>query len=170
MEICDLNQMEDIRWKQRYDNLAKAYSRLKDGLDSVNFDLYHDLRRKAENDIATESDIKRINDLSLSLEGIIQRFEYTYELFINTLRDLEISYGISSEFLKGPRPVLEHALQNGLISDHDGWRKMIKARNLTSHTYNESTADAITAQIRNTFVPLMDELFEKLTYEYHRAN
>ncbi len=162
--------MEDIRWKQRYDNLSKAYSRLKEGLGSVDFDIYHELRRKAENDIATEQDIERINQLSLSLEGIIQRFEYTYELFINTLRDLEMYYGISSEFLKGPRHVLEQALQIGLISDHDGWRKMVNARNLTSHTYNESTADAIIGQIRNSFVPLMDVLFDKLANEYHRTN
>ena len=74
-------------------------------------------------------------------QGLIKAFEYKYELAWNTLRDLLRSQGDSS--LLGSRDTLREAFRLGLIEQGEAWMLMLQDRNLTSHTYNRSTADAI---------------------------
>ena len=109
-----MEQQTDIRWIQRYANFHKACVRL----------------------IAvTESD-RFMEDLSeLEIEGLVQRFEYTFELAWKVLQDLLIYKGY--EFMLGPNGTMKMAFEDGLISDHDGWRKMAKSRNTLSHVYDE---------------------------------
>ncbi|MEQ9300739.1 MAG: HI0074 family nucleotidyltransferase substrate-binding subunit [Cyclobacteriaceae bacterium] len=162
--------MEDIRWKQRYDNLAKAFQRLSQAIKGFDYQRYTELRVKEENNILGDDQITDLNELDLMREGIVQRFEYTYELFINTLRDLLIYNGTPSEGVNSPRQVLQYALNAGWVDDHDGWRSMMKSRNLTSHTYDQATADLISRQIHEEYELLMNQLFEKLTDEYNQKN
>lgn len=54
------------------------------------------------------------------------------------------------------------AFENGLISNHDGWRRMAKARITTSHTYNEGDADEIVSNIYNEYACLLSELLDLL--------
>ena len=54
--------------------------------------------------------------------GLIKAYEYTFELAWNTLRE---------------------AFRLGLIEEGEAWMLMIQGRNLTSHTYNRATAEAI---------------------------
>ena len=49
--------------------------------------------------------------------------------------------------LLGSRDTLREAFRLGLISDGETWMLMIQDRNLTSHTYNRSTADMIAEHI-----------------------
>ena len=96
---------QDIRWLQRYDSFHRANKRIQD---------------------ITESD-KKADDLSeLEMEGLIQRFEYTFELGWKVLQDLLKYKGY--EFVQGPNGTLQKAFEDGLIADHDGWRRMAKAR------------------------------------------
>lgn len=107
-----------------------------------------------------------LEQLDLEREGIIQRFEYTFELFILTLQDYLKNTGEPPEEVSGKTGILKKALSNNLIKDHDKWRKMLKSRNLTSHTYNEETADEITEDVIHIFFPLMQKLYARLKEQY----
>lgn len=48
---------------------------------------------------------------------------------------------------------------------HDGWGKMLKARNTTSHTYNEGEALSIVECIYNEYAPLFKKLDKRLSNE-----
>ena len=105
---------KDIRWLQRYVNFHRANKRILE---------------------ITESN-RTPDDLSeLEMEGLIQRFEYTFELGWKVLQDLLKYKGY--EFMQGPNGTLQKALEDGLITDHDGWRRMAKAYTTTLCAYNE---------------------------------
>jgi nucleotidyltransferase substrate binding protein (TIGR01987 family) len=53
--------------------------------------------------------------------------------------------------LFGSRDVVREAFQVGLINNGEMWMEMIKSRNLTSHTYNEVTADEIIALVHDKY-------------------
>ena len=93
---------QDIRWLQRYDSFHRANKRILD---------------------ITESD-KTPDSLSeLEMEGLIQRFEYTFELGWKVLQDLLKYKGY--EFVQGPNGTLQKAFEDNMITDHDGWRRML---------------------------------------------
>ena len=92
--------------------------------------------------------------------GLIKAFEYCFELGWNTLRDLLRRQGNAT--LLGSRDTLREAFRLGLIRDGEAWMLMIQDRNLTSHTYNRATADAIAGNILERYVPCYQELREAL--------
>ena len=129
----------DIRWIQRYANFHKACGRLLE---------------------VTEAD-RYIDDLSeLELEGLVQRFEYTFELSWKVLQDLLLFKGY--EFMLGPNGTIKMAFEDGLITDHDGWRKMAKSRNTLSHVYDEEEVLPIIRLIYSDYAPLLKQLDELL--------
>ena len=93
-------------------------------------------------------------------QGLIKAFEYTFELAWNSLRDLLRSQGNST--LLGSRDTLREAFRLGLIEDGETWMLMIQDRNLTSHTYNRSTAEAIAANIVDRYLPCFKDLYARL--------
>lgn len=132
----------DIRWIQRFDNFHKACQRVLD---------------------ITESD-RHVDELSdLEMEGLVQRFEYTFELAWKVLQDLLKYKGY--EFVQGPNGTLAQALEDGMISDHDGWRQMARARNTTAHTYNEEDVKEVAYDIYDKYAFLLKELDLKLEKE-----
>ena len=133
---------QDIRWLQRYDSFHRANKRIQE---------------------ITESD-KKVDDLSeLEMEGLIQRFEYTFELGWKVLQDLLKYKGY--EFVQGPNGTLQKAFEDGMITDHDGWRRMAKARVTTSHTYNEGDAIEIVRNIYKEYSYLLQRLDNRLNEE-----
>lgn len=135
----------DIRWVQRFNNYRNALAKLKEAISDERLAIYSDLER----------------------EGMIQRFEYTYELAWKTLQDLHEHKGYLD--IKGPNPTLEQALKDGYITDEKGWRKMKKSRELTSHTYDSDTAQAIAKDIVTVFLGLLLALEEKLLIEWMKS-
>ena len=134
-----MEQQTDIRWIQRYANFHKACSRLV---------------------AVTEAD-RFMDDLSeLEIEGLVLRFEYTFELAWKVLQDLLIYKGY--EFMMGPNGTLKMAFDDGLIADHDGWRKMAKSRNTLSHVYDEEEVLPIVKLIYSDYAPLLKKLDEEL--------
>ena len=93
-------------------------------------------------------------------QGLIQSFEYTYELAWTTLKDFFEDQGESAIF--GSRDAFRLAFKRGLIEEGEVWMDMIKSRALTSHTYNEQTAKAIAQSIRGTFFPEFVKLRARL--------
>jgi hypothetical protein len=74
----------------------------------------------------------------------------------NTMRDLLRSQGDTS--LLGSRDTLREAFRLGLVEEGETWMLMIQDRNLTSHTYNRSTAEAIAANIMGSYLPCFQQL------------
>ena len=127
--------MQDIRWKQRFDNYSKAFDELKESLELAN------------NRPLTK----------LEKQGVIQGFEYTHELAWNLLKDyLEFQGHVG---LIGSRDTTREAFKRGLISDGDIWMEMIKSRNLTSHAYDRDTAEQIYTAILSRFSPEFQLLY-----------
>jgi nucleotidyltransferase substrate binding protein (TIGR01987 family) len=94
---------------------------------------------------------------------MIQGFKFTHELAWCVLKDYLEHKGFTGVI--GSRDATRLAFKNGLIEDGEVWMDMIKARNQTSHTYNESTAAQITADITGSFFPafeLMARTFSSL--------
>ena len=114
----------DIRWIQRLNHFSKALSQLTKFI------------QKGE-----------LNELEK--QGLIQAFEYTYELAWNTLKDYFELQGESD--IHGSRDAFRLAFKRGLIEDGETWMDMITSRTLTSHTYNEEVAEKIAADIVNRY-------------------
>jgi len=134
---------QEIRWIQRLSHYAKALSQLTKFIEKG-----------------------RLNELEK--QGLIQSFEYTYELAWNTLKDYFEAQGETN--MHGSRDVFRLAFKRGLIENGETWMDMIKSRSLTSHTYNEDVAEIIAADIVNRyfseFVTLktkMESLMEEAT-------
>ncbi|WP_256360557.1 HI0074 family nucleotidyltransferase substrate-binding subunit [Methylomonas koyamae] len=62
----------------------------------------------------------------------------------------------------GSRDATRMAFKLGLIDDGDSWMDMIRDRNRTSHSYNQDTAQAIAANIKQRFLGLFVQLQIKL--------
>ncbi len=94
---------------------------------------------------------------ALYRDGLIQRFEFTVELSWKSIKEYLEDQG-STMSIATPRAVLKEAFAAGIIQDPDEWNKIITARNITSHVYDEKTAEDVAAQICNDFLPPMQKL------------
>ncbi len=126
---------KDIRWIHRFNNFSKALEQLAKFIEK--------------------------GELSeLEEQGLIQAFEYNYELAWNTLKDFLEARGETNIY--GSRDAFRLAFRRGLIEEGEAWMDMIKSRALTTHTYNEETADEIALAIKtvyyNEFVKLQKKL------------
>jgi nucleotidyltransferase substrate binding protein (TIGR01987 family) len=133
----------DVRWKQRFENFNKALAQLNEA-----------------DELSRQRPLSRLEN-----QGLIQAFEFTYELAWNTLRDFLIFQGVSD--LIGSRDTSREAFKRQLISDDEGWMMMLNDRNRSSHTYNQTTADDIVGHIHGRFVALFHQM--SATLEVHRA-
>lgn len=127
---------KDIRWKQRFVNFNKAFSQFEKFLEK-----------------------EELNELEN--QGLIKAFEYTFELAWKTLQDLLKEKGYKE--IHGPKPTIQQSFQDGYINNGKDWMKMLEGRNLTSHSYNEDTANEILDEIRETYFDLLLDL--KITLE-----
>lgn len=80
------------------------------------------------------------NPDSLSRDGIIQRFEYCFELCWKTSKKILFESGINSDT---PKDVIRECAKVGWLESPEIWFEFLKARNLTSHIYNEDVATEI---------------------------
>jgi len=125
---------EDIRWKQRFDNFSRALASLRKAVE-----------------------LSRERPLSeLEQQGLIQVFEFTHELAWNVLKDYLEAKGISG--LVGSRDAVRSAFRNDLITDGETWMEMIKARNLSSHSYDPKVANEIATDICARFGPAFEQM------------
>ena len=89
-------------------------------------------------------------------QGLVQAFEYTYELAWNVVRDYLREQG--NQDIHGSRDAIREAFSLELIKDGEGWMEMLKDRNLTAHTYNEETARAIAEHVSTRYFDLFAAL------------
>ena len=104
-------------------------------------------------------------DLSniLVYDGVIQRFEFSYELAWKLIKAYLEYEGIAD--IKSPRAAFKEAFAAGLIDNGELWLEMIDDRNLTAHTYNEEYAKQIYAKVKEKYFPLLAALADKLAGE-----
>lgn len=132
-----MNASKDTRWHQRFENLERAFRLLQEAAG-----------RQSLSD--------------LEAEGMVQRFEYTFELAWKTLKDFLELQGFTVAY---PREVIKTAFQVGLISMGDAWFKMLDRRNEAAHTYDRQRFLEITNAIRTTFLPALTALVDRLRQE-----
>jgi nucleotidyltransferase substrate binding protein (TIGR01987 family) len=119
-----MGDLKDIRWRQRYQHFDKAYHQL-------------------------EAAMSVYDTLSvLEKEGLIQRFEYTFELAWKTLKDYLEYQKVEVSF---PREVIKAAFHHGLIIDGEVWMDMLEQRNLLAHTYDEDRFQKAVSMIKNYY-------------------
>ena len=68
--------------------------------------------------------------------------------------------------VKGPKPVIKQAFNNGIIKDGQDWIDMLTDRNNSTHLYDESGAQRIFDNIQVKWLGLLNHL--KLTLENER--
>jgi nucleotidyltransferase substrate binding protein (TIGR01987 family) len=84
------------------------------------------------------------NTIAIFKAGVIQNFEFTYELCWKFIKRW-LSENIGYSYIDGlsRKELFRKAIEYGLIDSFDKWMIYHKARNLTSHTYNTEAADEI---------------------------
>jgi nucleotidyltransferase substrate binding protein (TIGR01987 family) len=130
-----MERKKDVRWKQRFTNYQKALSQLQKFLVP-----------------------KKLNELEE--QGLIKAFEYTYELAWNVMRDYLRENGF--DMLIGSRDAIMCAFREKIIDDGEEWMNMFRHRNLTVHAYNEDAVKSIATAILDTYIPLFNELEQKM--------
>ena len=96
-------------------------------------------------------------------DGVIQRFEFTFELSWKLMK-LFLEYTGITE-IKSPRATIREAFTYGLIEDGEQWIDMMVDRNKTSHLYDEEEAKLIYEKIKSHYSDLLSNLYEKLEEE-----
>jgi len=128
----------DIRWQQRLSNFDKAVTQLSSAVK-----IFHD-RKLSE----------------LETQGLIQAYEYTYELAWNVMRDYFRFLGIQT--INGPRDAFRESFQKGLIHEGENWMAMIESRNQTSYTYNQILANQVAQKIIDIYFPMFCKFRDKM--------
>ena len=123
------------RFKERFEEYKKALKRLEEALQE----------EKTE----------------IVIDGVLHRFEFTFELAWKTMKDL-MEYNGISENTGSPREVLKSAFASGIIEDGDVWINMMLARNSLSHLYDEETSRKIYQDIKNKYIDLIKKLNDTL--------
>lgn len=127
--------MKELRWKLRFENFCKALKTLEEG--------------------ASRSDQLTM----LEQEGLIQRFEFTFELSWKTMQDYLFDMGYSG--LRGPRHVIKQMANDDLIDPYT-WDQMLEARNLLTHSYNEEMSRSYVRQVIHDFLPELLRFKERM--------
>lgn len=121
---------DTVRWKLRFENYCEALKTL-------------------------EETIPRYGQLSeLEKDGLIQRFEFTFDLAWKVMQDYLKFAGYSD--IKGPRPVMTQMAQDGLL-DPFVWEELLLARNELSHIYSEEKSRTYLDKIVHDYFPAFNE-------------
>lgn len=123
------------RFEERKTDLIKATNRLEEAL------------KEGETD--------------LNIDGVLHRFEFTFELAWKTMKDYLEYQGIVGK-IGSPREVIKEAFSAGLIEDGEVWIKMMLSRNNLSHLYDEETSREIYDNIKEEYIIEIKKLVQRL--------
>lgn len=93
-------------------------------------------------------------------DGVIQRFEFTFELSWKSLREYMVDQGAADDAVFS-KQVFKAAFAAGLIEDGDVWLDMLASRNITSHVYDDAQAAQVVSDIRDRYISPLSELADK---------
>jgi len=143
--VIDIAASDTPRWIQRFQNFDGALVLLREGVDLLDDPNQHPIVR----------------------EGVIQRFEYTFELAWKTLKDFLVFRKVTLD-RSGPGDVLRAAFATGYITEGAVWMEALDARNEMSHVYRRQAFDRVLVALRDRFMERFEELHELLVAEYVR--
>lgn len=127
------------RWEQKLQSYHKALNRL--------------------SEIVNVMDKRQLNEFEA--DGLIQRFEFTFELAWKLMRSYAEFQGTDKEIM-GSRDAIRWAFENKLISDSGTWMEMVKRRNDTSHTYDEDTASEAVLSIKESYYQVFTAFYDRM--------
>ena len=139
-----MNTNPDIRWKQRFQNFDRAFVLLRSAM---------------ENGPAALNPLEK--------EGVIQRFEYCFELAWKTMKDYLEEGGFVFATVT-PRQVLKDAYAAKILDDGQVWIDMLDHRNLLSHTYDSGAFEKAVLAIRDRYYPAVEALHEWFLLRRHQ--
>lgn len=124
----------DTRWNEKLNDFGKALLRLNEAIDE-----------------------SKNNSVSSTLkDGVIQRFEFCYEICWKLIKYYLENEGIQEA--KSPKSTFREAFKIGIIEDGEVWIDMLNDRNLTSHVCDEEVAFDIYGKIILTYFKQMNDM------------
>ena len=123
------------RFEERKQDLINATNRLKGALNEEESDLI--------------------------IDGVLHRYEFTFELAWKTLKDYLEYLGVTIN-TGSPREVIKESFAHDLIPDGETWIKMMLARNSLSHLYDEETSRQVYNEIKEKYIYQIEKLIERL--------
>ena len=127
------------RWEQKLNSYRKALGRLVEVVNVMK--------------------VRQLNDFEA--DGLIQRFEFTFELAWKLMKSYADYQGADKEIM-GSRDAVRWAFENKLIEDSDVWMEMIKRRNDTSHNYDEDTAADVVVRVKDAYLHAFVGFYDKM--------
>ena len=124
------------RWLQRKKALKNAINRLQEALQEDN-----------------------VTDIVI--DGVLHRFEFTFELAWKTMKDYLEYMGVVDK-TGSPRETIKNAFQHNIIQDGEEWIEMMLARNTLSHIYDEEESRKIYSKIKDKYARLLEDLIERI--------
>ncbi len=93
--------------------------------------------------------------------GIIQAFEYSFELSWKTIQKMTVEHG---KTVGSAKQAFRAAFELGWVreKEQEQYMQMIDDRNLTSHTYKEDLANQILARIQSQHFKVLKNLLLNL--------
>ena len=140
--MIDVAASDTPRWVQRFANFDGAIVLLREGIDLLADPTMHPIVG----------------------EGVIQRFEYTFELAWKTLKDFLIFRKVRLD-RTGPGDVLRAAFATGYITEGPVWMEALDARNEMSHVYRRQSFDRVLQALQDRFMARFEELHDMLLTE-----
>lgn len=131
----------NIRWQQRFQNFERAYTFLQNAVDKGEYN-------------------------PIEIGGLVQAFEFTFELAWKTIKDYLYEQGIEARF---PREAIKEAFATQIITDGHTWIEMLEKRNELSHTYNEEVAERAVRLIQGQYFGAIQQVYQYLKAQMPNA-
>jgi nucleotidyltransferase substrate binding protein (TIGR01987 family) len=122
---------KDSRWVQRFQNLEKAF-------------------------LFFETTVDKESYTPIEVGGLVQAFEFTFELGWKTVNDFLYEQGLNTNY---PREAIKEGFQTQIMEDGHTWLQMLDKRNELSHTYNATVAEQAIEVIKHQYYPAIEQVY-----------
>jgi nucleotidyltransferase substrate binding protein (TIGR01987 family) len=124
----------DSRWVQRFQNFQKAF-------------------------LFFEEAAKKESYTPIEIGGLVQAFEFTFELGWKTIKDYLYEQGVETKY---PREAIKEGYSTQIIEDGHTWIAMLEKRNELSHTYDKAVAKQAVHIIQSSYYPAIRQVYVHL--------
>ena len=127
---------------------------MKYGLTDISYQKYKKALKRLQEALNEE-------ETEIVIDGVLHRFEFTFELSWKTMKDCLEYMGIVNK-TGSPRENIQLAFKQGLIDDGEMWINIMLDRNSLAHLYEEDTSREIYDNIKNKYMIEFKKLERKL--------